>query len=361
MDRFFDVAIKQNPDLVDAYLATAELALGKSDNALAAATLAKAPPEAGKLPDYHYLLARALAEDDRKKSSEELIAALKINPRHVNSLLLQADARIDNEEYDAAAQILDQVLAINPVEPRARAYQAVLAHLRNNPEGETKAHDEALAHRPKNPEVDHIIGRELSRKYRFLEGSNYQKRALTIDPEYQPALVQLCQDWLRLGDEEEGWKLADALFAADAYNVLAFNLTTLHDRLKSFKTLKGDNLVVRMDPREADLYGDRVLALLAKARTTLGAKYGVAMDEPVTVEVFPAKKEFAVRTFGLPGAEGFLGVCFGKVITANSPASQGETPTNWESVLWHEYCHAVTLAKTHNKMPRLVERRDLGL
>ena len=72
----------------------------------------------------------------------------------------------------------------------------------------------------------------------------------------------------------------------------------------------------------------------------------------MVVEIFPQKKEFAVRTFGLPGAEGFLGVCFGRVITANSPASQGEHPSNWESVLWHEYCHVVTLNKTRNKMPR---------
>jgi tetratricopeptide (TPR) repeat protein len=45
-------------------------------------------------------------------------------------------------------------------------------------------------------------------------------------------------------------------------------------------------------------------------------------------------------------------VCFGKLITANSPASQGQTPTSWESVLWHEFCHVVTLQLTRNKMPR---------
>jgi len=95
-----------------------------------------------------------------------------------------------------------------------------------------------------------------------------------------------------------------------------------------------------------------VLALLRRARETLGKKYAVKLPEPVIVEIFPQKKEFAVRTFGLPGAEGFLGVCFGRVITANSPASQGENPSNWESVLWHEFCHVVTLNKTHNKMPR---------
>ncbi len=48
--------------------------------------------------------------------------------------------------------------------------------------------------------------------------------------------------------------------------------------------------------------------------------------QPVIVEIFPQHKEFAVRTFGLPGADGLLGVCFGRVITANSPASQGEHP-----------------------------------
>ena len=352
LDRFYDVALKQRPDLVAGYLATAELALSKGDNALAAATLAKAPPEAAASADYHALLASALLDDDRPKAIEELKAALKINPNHVASLLLQADARVDTEEYDEAAKLLDAVLRVNPVEPRAWAYRAVLAHLRNDPAGETRCRLEALAHRPMNPEVDHIIGRELARKYRFAEGSGYQQKALEVDPGYTPAQVELCQDWLRWGNEDEGWKLADALFGADAYNVLAYNLVTLRDRLRSFKTLQGDGIVVRMDPIEAELYGSRVLALLAKARTTLGEKYGVKIAEPVTVEIFPAKKEFAVRTFGLPGAEGFLGVCFGRVITANSPASQGEHPTNWESVLWHEYCHAVTLGKTRNKMPR---------
>jgi tetratricopeptide (TPR) repeat protein len=107
-----------------------------------------------------------------------------------------------------------------------------------------------------------------------------------------------------------------------------------------------------MDPREADLYGDRVLALLTEARETLSERYGVTLDGEVTVEIFPRKADFAVRTFGLPGADGFLGVCFGRVVTAISPAAQGESPSSWESVLWHEFCHAVTLEKTRNTMPR---------
>src|SRR5262249_16430032 len=69
-------------------------------------------------------------------------------------------------------------------------------------------------------------------------------------------------------------------------------------------------------------------------------------------EIFPQQKDFAVRTFGMPGNPGYLGVCFGSVITANSPASQAPNPANWEDVLWHEFTHVVTLTATRNRMPR---------
>src|SRR5262249_49529998 len=54
----------------------------------------------------------------------------------------------------------------------------------------------------------------------------------------------------------------------------------------------------------------------------------------------------------MPGNAGFLGVCFGNVVTANSPAAQVGHAVNWRAVLWHEFCHVVTLQLTRNKMPR---------
>lgn len=353
LDQLYDPVAKERPGLINAYLAMAELALDKQDDALAADLLKKAPAEViADDPRAHYLLARAYADGERARSAKELDEALKINPNHIDSLLLRADQLIDSERVDDAGKVLERVIAVNPAEPRAWAYRAVLAHLRNDSDGEESARKAALEHWSGNPEVDHLIGRKLSREYRFAEGAAYQRRSLGLDSEYLPARIQLCQDLLRLGDEDEGWKLADDVFAKDGYNVLAFNLVTLRDRIAGFRTLKGEGLIVRMDPREADLYGGRVLSLLSRARKTLGEKYGMTPPEPIIVEIFPQRKEFAVRTFGLPGAEGFLGVCFGRVVTANSPASQGENPANWEAVLWHEFCHVVTLHKSRNKMPR---------
>jgi tetratricopeptide (TPR) repeat protein len=81
-------------------------------------------------------------------------------------------------------------------------------------------------------------------------------------------------------------------------------------------------------------------------------KYGAELQRPTIVEIFADQRDFAVRTFGVPDVPGYLGVCFGRVVTANSPATTGSQAVNWEAVLWHEFCHVVTLQLTRNKMPR---------
>ena len=74
------------------------------------------------------------------------------------------------------------------------------------------------------------------------------------------------------------------------------------------------------------VYGEQVVQLLHDARKTLCQKYGLELNSKITVEIFPNPDDFAVRTFGMPAVSGYLGVCFGKVITANSPASQADHP-----------------------------------
>src|SRR5262249_1489215 len=162
------------------------------------------------------------------------------------------------------------------------------------------------------------------------EGSGHQYQALIFSPNYLPAKTQLVQDLLRLGQNDEAWKLADAVHRADGYDVQIFNLLELKDKLAKYATLDLGHFRVRMETPEAEIYGEDVLLLLERAEKALCPKYGLELKDPVTIEIFPEPSDFAVRTFGLPGASGYLGVCFGKVITANSPASQAEHPANWQ-------------------------------
>ncbi len=350
LDELFTRAIKNDPNCLDAYLAAGDLALAKQDYDLAANQYRSALKRFGKNPDAHYGLARAFYQSDRTLMIQSLDAALYINPQHVSSLVLLAEHQIDCENYAGAGDLLERAVNINTWHPELWAYRAVLAHLQNDLQASTEHREKALKFWPTNPRVDYLIGRKLSQKYRFAEGAAFQRQALKNDPNYMPAKIQLAQDLLRLGDEQQGWTLADEVHTHDAYNIEAYNLSNLHDHLSEFETLRAGGFIVRMNKREADVYGDMVIELLQQAKTRLCEKYGLQLDKPVVVELFDDQQDFAVRTFGMPGGDGFLGVCFGNVITANSPKAQ--RPISWKALLWHEFCHVVTLNLTNNKMPR---------
>ena len=352
LERLFMPARKAAPDLRDAWIASGELALGKNDFALAAKTYTEALKQFPDDPDLLYGLALAYRPSTPKKTGELIDQVLEKNENHVPSLLLTVDHLVDAEEYGEAEKLLVRALKVNPWHPEAWAYRAVLAHLRNDVQAEAEARGQGLKFWKTNPEVDHLVGRKLSQKYRFSEGAACQRRALIFDPNYLPARMQLAEDLLRLGEEAEGWKLAEDVHQRDGYDVTAYNLVTLRGTMDKFQAVTNEHFVIRMSAPEARLYGDRALALLERARSRLAEKYGVELASPTIVEIFPEQKDFGVRTFGMPGNPGFLGVCFGRVITANSPASQAGHPNSWEAVLWHEFCHVVTLQMTQNKMPR---------
>ena len=352
LDKLYHPAREHDPNFAGTAQAIGDLALSKSDYELAGRTFQLALKRHPKNADLHFGAARAFAPSDGKTMTQHLQATLTANPNHAGARLLMADRLIDREAYDEAETQLSKVLAVNPHHPEAWAYRSVIAHLRADTTAESKSREQALAHWKTNPRVDHLIGKKLSQKYRFAEGSAHQKQALAFDEKYLPAKIQLAQDLLRLGFEKEGWAMTEAAHESDGYDVTTYNLVTLRDTLGKYTTLTNANFIVRMDPHEAAIYGPRALRLLDRAHDTLCKKYGLKLEQRTTVEIFAEQKDFGVRTFGMPDNPGFLGVCFGCVITANSPASQMPAPANWESVLWHEFCHTVTLALTRNKMPR---------
>jgi len=352
LENCFQRAAALDPPVREAYLASGQLALDKHDFKLAADTFRAGLKKFPDDPDMNAGLGQAFETGDREEMLKALDAALAANSRQIQSHLVLADHFIDAEQYDEAEKQLGKVLEVNPARPEALAYQAVLAHLRNDLAEAERLRTKALLNWTNNPQVDYLIGSKLAQKYLFEEGATAQRRALAFAPDYVPARRQLAEDLLRLGQDEEGWKLAQEARAQDEYDVTSYNLSNLHDQMVKFRSVTNADFVLHMSPLEAQLYGNRALELLERAKAALCAKYGVELKRPTTVEIFPNQKDFAVRTFGMPGNPGYLGVCFGAVITANSPASQAPNPANWQDVLWHEFCHVVTLSDTRNRMPR---------
>lgn len=333
----------------DAFLDAGQLGLDKHDYRLASKSfgdgLKAFPGDADMLAG----LAASFRPTDREKFADYSKQAIAVNPRHIPTLLLLAENLIDAESYDEARDELQKILAINPHEQGALALQAVIAYLHNQPDQGDAYRTQALSTWAKNPGVDYLIGCKLSENYRFELGAKFQRQAIENDAGFTPARVQLAQDLLRLGREDEGWALAANAHKDDGYDVEAFNLVTLHDEISHYTTISKDNFNLCMEPTEARVYGARALEVLKSVRAAMTKKYGLDLTTPVLVEVFPNAADFSVRTFGMPDIGEFLGVTFGPVVTINSPTTH---ESNWEDVVWHEFTHVVTLTLTHNQMPR---------
>lgn len=353
IQQFLDPAKKKDAKLKDTYLALGELALAKSDYARAANEFREGLKHHDADPDLRYGLAKAFQSSDRKRSMELVEQILESNPHHPGAHLLKAEHHINAEEYDEARLALEPAIEVNPQHPEAWGLRAVLSILQDNkPKDAEDAHRKGLKLWAQNPAVDIIIGRSLSRGYRFKEAAEHLRTALKLDATSLPAKLYLCQALFRLGNEEEAWKLAKEVRDADGYNVQAYNIGLLEAEMKGFKVRETPDFVLKLPEKDDALYGDRALALLKDAKAVLCAKYGLTLDHPVLVEFFPSQQDFAIRTFGNLGGQGILGACFGSVVTMNSPQGLASNRSNWEGTLWHEFCHVVTLTVTHNRMPR---------
>lgn len=349
LENFLKPAQQGDSPSRDAFLIAGQLALDKQDPALASRTYRAGLEHFPSDPDLLAGYAASFRDSDRQQMVALIQASLAENPRQIQARLLMAEHQMSAEDFGAAQLEISQVILLNPHHPKANALLSAIALLQNRDEDAARHRATAFTHWATNPEVDHVIGQQLSHRYRFREGAAAQRAALDASPVYVPAQVQLARDLLRLGEEEEGWLFADRAHERDGYNIDAFNLTTLRDRIDDFALLESDHFRLRMSPEEAAIYGDRALALLEEARIDLTAHYGLELPKRTTVEIYPNSQDFAVRTFGMPGVGGYLGVCFGSVFTVNSPAT---SQANWESVLWHEFAHVITLTMSDNRMPR---------
>ena len=92
---FYDRALKADPSFVEAHTAIAELALDKADYQEAVKSLTAAIELRPEDPHLHVLLARAWVASDAQRTNQALQAALKIDPNHVDALLMQSQNLID--------------------------------------------------------------------------------------------------------------------------------------------------------------------------------------------------------------------------------------------------------------------------
>ncbi len=240
LENFYNQAQESDDAPAEAFSAAGKMAIKKGDYRLASKHFQSGLELFPEDPELWFGLATSFLNGDRSELVTYAQQALTLNENHVPSMLLMAEHLIDAEAYSNATEFLDHALAVNPIHPDALALHAVIAYLENDSTTADVYRQTALASWYTNPNVDYQIGRKLSQKYWFAEGAEAQRRSLELDPSFVPAKLQMAQDLLRLGSKHEvqGWDLANLAHDEDPYNVEAFNLVTLSDKLHAFEVIE---------------------------------------------------------------------------------------------------------------------------
>ncbi len=330
--------LQEQQNSVEAHVAVGDLALATAAYDLAATEYSAALElDAQNQEALSGLLACFHESGDRR--AEEVAAKLAaINPNHPRALIIAGRRHLDLGELEDAEEAL--------------ALKAAVGLLRFDQAGYETIRLRVLEFNPGFAEFDRIVSEVAARHYRFDEAVALLRAAAEIDGQDPGIRFDLALNLLRLGQDEEARVHLQAAFQDDPYNVHAFNLLEVADEMDSFAAV-GDSLWhLQLPALEAEVLSTAMLDLLNQASSRLEARYEVDLERPVIVQMFRDHDAFMVRSTGLPGNAGHLGICFGRLITMDSPRARPTGTVNWQQVLWHEFVHVVTLQKTRNRMPR---------
>jgi cellulose synthase operon protein C len=348
----YRAALKLNPKLTDVGVLWADLFSRKYASELAAQTLEEVFKVNPNHPDAHAAMAGVIIETtyDLAAVRHHLDAALAVNPKNVRALRVRASIEIDRNEWDAAQKTLGQILAVNAQDLEAIAMKATIAWLRDDVKAYDAEKAKAFAINPAYAELYRIVSRSAVREHRYVEAIELEKQAIKVKPDFFEAMAGAGLGYLRLGMEKEGLEWLDKAFKGDGYNVRTVNTLNLFENQipKDYSFHATKNFKIRYHNDEKPALSRYLEPTMERAFADMVKRYGFTPKTPVTLELYPDKEAYAVRTVGLPDVAA-LGVCFGQVITAMSPMT-GDI--NWGMVLWHELGHVFAIQLSNSRVPR---------
>jgi tetratricopeptide (TPR) repeat protein len=351
---FFQEAERAQPKDPLINIAWGELFLEKKENVEAQKSFQIALEADADNPAALVGMARLVADVDQPAAMQAVERALKINPNYVPGYLVLAEIALDNRERQDAHQSIDKALGINPNSLEGRALDAALAFLEDRKSEFDQKAAAVLKINPVYSEVYRVAGDHATRNYRFAEAIPLTRKALALEPNNARAHADLGLELLRVGDEAGARVELEAAYKGDPFNssLVTKNLLTMLDKVDTFVTVQEGDVIMRFDPAEAGVMREQAVPLAREALDALSKRWNFKPEGPILIEMFPVHDDFAVRTLGLPGMVGALGVCFGKVVALDSPHARPPGEYNWQPTLWHELAHVITLQMSNNRLPR---------
>lgn len=279
----------------------------------------------------------------------------------LRALLLTARVALEDSDAAAAAPFIEQAatLATQAHLPQLQVYtlRAALAQFRG--EDGSQWIQSALREDPGFGDAYAVPAHFFDLRWRESEAIDLYRRAIAIQPDLWSAQVELAGCLLREDKVAEGKALLERAYRGDPYDPVTVNTLRLLDSLGKYAVLPYDQLpgggpalILRISPEQSAVLAPYARRLAEQALHSYAQRYRFQPRSPVAIEIYPNHDDLAVRTAGLPGMGGELGVTFGYVVAIDSPGTREEGAFDWGSTLWHEMAHVFTLESTDFRVPR---------
>ena len=351
-NRLYSDAVKKQPENWQLYIPWGDLFLEKYNEGDALSVYNDALKKNPNCQPALLGVARAAASSEPGTAIETAKRALELNPASPAAQTTLTEFLLVTGKEKEAAKHLDNVLEEYPHYVPALALKASLADRAQDDESLQKIIADVASYNPKEPGIFVRLAEDNARRYLFRESIEYYRRALALDSEHRAAEAGLGISLSRLAKEKEAKQHLEKAFRHDPFNILTGNLLNLFDDFVEYDTVRTEHFLIKMHRDDKPVIGHVAAALCEQAYANMIPRYGADLPTPVTVEIFPEHDDFAVRCFGLPGAQVFLGICFGPLIAMDSPRARDKGAFNWQETLWHEIAHVVHLHMTENRIPR---------
>ncbi len=287
------------------------------------------------------------------KAREALRRALDRDPTHPEALFQRGRMALMTRQVRQALADAEMVLQGDPRHRGGLALHATALTVAGRKAEAGTARALYEQHHPESAALDALLGQVLQQHYRFAESIAPLERALAREPGDESPLPVLAQSLANLGREQEARAALEEHRRRSPFEYpWRENMLKVLARLQDAVEIEDESgFRLRLPPGEQDVLGRLLLARLTDAREEMSARWGVALDEEVLVEVFDRHADFSVRTVGFSGFMA-LGACFGDVFTLLSPLSEMRGQFHWAQTAVHEFAHVVTLKLSRQKVPR---------
>ena len=342
-----------DPDYWPAHIAAGQFALSKHRFKTAEREFSAALQINKKIPDAYVGLAEVALEDWQfEECLEHVKRALAVNPKHAPALVTRGRCYLQWRRLEKALKAFTQALAVNPNDPRALSLAAATCVRLGRQDWADHFIERFKAVSPRGWLLPATIAEWLSAARQFDLAEQYYQQAIDLAPKAAEPLTGLGLLYMQAGREPEAQKVLTRAHAIDDFRADVVNYLNLLEKMESFEALETEHFIIQVDGEHDAVLLQPVADEAERIYAEISKDFDHAPTAKTKIQFFPTHQQFSIRITGR-GWIGTVGACTGPVVVMVAPNAERSAfgRFNWAAVLRHELTHAVTLAKTHNRIP----------